>query len=105
MNISEKTKEIVHLLFEQGIEITREVLEEILQKAYDTGREDSFRIEVDKIVDNIYYCTMLEINKRKQVLYENNFYNKPEEEAVIEMKALEYLEKHLPQILTDYKES
>ena len=48
---------------------------------------------------------MLEIKRRKQVLYENNFYNKPEEDAVVEMKALEYLEKHIPEIITKYKES
>ena len=103
--MSERIKEIAMFLMEQGIGITREVLEEKLQEAYEQGRMEGFHKQIDETLDNIHYNTMMEIKRRKQVLYESNFYNKPEEDAVVEMKALEYLEKHIPEIITKYKES
>lgn len=103
--MEQKIKEIATFLLEQGVKITREVLEEKLQEAYEQGRMESFHEQIDETLDNIHYNTMLEIKRRKQVLYESNFYNKPEEDAVVEMKALEYLEKHIPEIITKYKES
>ena len=103
--MSNKIKEIATFLLGQGVGITREVLEEKLQEAYEQGRMESFYKQIDETLDNIHYNTMLEIKRRKQVLHENNFYNKPEEDAVVEMKALEYLEKHIPEIITKYKES
>lgn len=103
--MEQKIKEIASFLIEQGVKITREVLEEKLQEAYEQGRMESFHKQIDETLDNIHYNTMLEIKRRKQVLYENNFYNQPEEDAVVEMKALEYLEKHIPEIITKYKES
>lgn len=103
--MSKNIKEIATFLLEQGVGITREVLEEKLQEAYEQGRMESFHKQIDETLDNIRCNTMLEIKRRKQILYENNFYNKPEEDAVIEMKALEYLEKNIPEIITKYKES
>lgn len=100
-----KIKEMATFLFEQGVKITSEVLEEKLQEAYEQGRMESFHKQIDETLDNIHYNTMQEIKRRKQVLYESNFYNKPEEDAVVEMKALEYLEEHIPEIITKYKES
>lgn len=100
-----KIKEIAMFILEQGVEITRDVLEEKIQEAYEQGRMESYHKQIDETLDNIHYNTMMEIKRRKQVLYESNFYNKPEEDAVVEMKALEYLEKHIPEIITKYKES
>ena len=48
-------------------------LEEKLQEAYEQGRMESFYKQIDETLDNIHYNTMLEIKRRKQVLYENNF--------------------------------
>jgi len=103
--MSERIKEIAMLLMEQGMGITKEVLEEKLQEAYEQGRMEGYHKQIDETLDNIHYNTMMEIKRRKQVLYESNFYNKPEEDAVVEMKALEYLEKHIPEIITKYKEN
>lgn len=103
--MSKKIKEIATFLIEQGGRVTREVLEEKLQEAYEQGRMESFHKQIDETLDNIRYNTMQEIKRRKQALYGNNFYNKPEEDAVVEMKALEYLEKHIPEIITMYKGS
>ena len=98
-------KEIVNLLFEQGIEITREVLLDKMQEAYDQGREEGYQNQIDEALSNIRYNTMLEIKRKKQILYEQNFYNKPKEEDVIEMKALEFLEENISEIITYYKEN
>lgn len=103
--MSKKIKEIATFLLGQGVGITREVLEEKLQEAYEQGRMENFHKQIDDTLDDIHYNTMMEIKRRKQVLYESNFYNKPGEDAVVEMKALEYLEKHIPEIITKYKES
>lgn len=104
--MSEKIKEIAKFIIEQGIGITSEVLEDKLQEAYNQGRIDGFQKQIDETLDNIHYNTTSEIKRRKQVLYESNFYNKPEEDAVVEMKALEYIEKHIQEIITKYnKES
>ena len=40
--MSERIKEIAMFLMEQGIGITREVLEEKLQEAYEQGRMEGF---------------------------------------------------------------
>ena len=48
---------------------------------------------------------LLIIERKKQILYEKNFYNKPKEEDVIEMKALEFLEENISEIITYYKEN
>lgn len=102
--MSNRVKEIALWLLDQGAAITGEVLEEKLQEAYNQGRLDSFHEQVAETIDNIRSNTMLEIKRRKQVLFENNFYNIPSEEAIIEMKALEYLEEHIPEIVVQYTE-
>lgn len=71
--MSERIKEIAMFLMEQGIGITREVLEEKLQEAYEQGRMEGFHKQIDETLDNIHYNTMMEIKRRKQVLYESNF--------------------------------
>lgn len=103
--MEQNLRNIATFLLDGVTEITRDVLEEKLQEAYGQGVNDGFRNRIDNTLDNIRGNTMLEIQKRKRVLYENNFYNKPAEEAVVEMKALEYLEKHIPEIIAIYRES
>lgn len=95
---------IAKWILNQGTEITVEVLENTLQEVYNKGRLDSYLEEVDKTLDNIRYNTMMEIKRRKKLLYERNFYNSPSDEDIIEMKALEYIEKNIRQIIIQYKE-
>lgn len=96
-----KIKNVVTFIFEQGIEITRDVLEEKLLEAYQRGRNDGLQEQIDVTANNIRYNTMLKIRQRKQFLYENNFYKKSDESTIVEMKALEYLEKHISEFITN----
>lgn len=100
----EKLKEISRWIFEQGTNITREALEEKIQKAYEQGKIDSFQEKVDETIDNIRFNTIRKIEHDKKALFESNFYDKPSEKDVIQMKALEYLEEHIGEIITQYKE-
>lgn len=59
---------------------------------------------MDKTLDNIHYNTMMEIKRRKKLLYESNFYNNPSVEDIIQMRVLEYIEKNIEQIIIQYKE-
>ena len=103
--MTNKIKEIAVWLLDQSVNITRDVLEEKLMEAYNQGRMDGYQEKTDKTLENIRHNTLLEVRRRKQVLYENNFYNKPSEEAVTEMKALEYIEGHISEIVNQYRES
>ena len=103
--MTNKLKEISSWLFEQGIGITREVLNEKLEEAYKQGRIDSYHEQVDATLDNILSNTMLDIEKKKKVLFERNFYNVPSEEDAIEMRVYEYLTDNLPKIVKAYRES
>lgn len=103
--MEQNLKNIATFLLDSVTEITRDVLEEKLQEAYEQGVNEGFRNRIDRTLDDIRGNTLLEIKNRKQVLYEKNFYNKPAEEAVVEMKALEYLEEHIPEIIITYSES
>lgn len=87
----------------QATTITVEALEDRLQEAYNQGRLDGFIKQVDNTLDDIHYNTMQEIRKRKEKLYEENFYNTPSEEAIIEMKALQYIEEHIGEIIRQYR--
>lgn len=99
-----KNAEIVEWILNQGAEITREVLEKKLQEVYNLGRLDAYSEQVGKTLDDIRYNTLMLITSRKKKLYEENFYNKPSNEDVIQMKALEYLEEHISDIIIQYKE-
>jgi hypothetical protein len=101
--MSDKLKEIAKWIFEQGKNITRESIEEKLQEAYNQGKIDSFIEQLDKTIDNIRFNTTNKIKHDKKALYESNFYDKPSEEDVVKMKALEYLEEHIEEIITQYK--
>ena len=103
--MTDKLKEISSWLFEQGIGITREVLNEKLEEAYNQGQIDGYHEQVDATLDNILSNTMLEIEKKKKVLFERNFYNVPSEEDAIEMRVYEYLTDNLPKIVKVYRES
>lgn len=96
--------DIAKWIWNQGTEITIEVLEQKLQEVYNKGRLDSYLEQVDKTLDNIHYSTIMEIKRRKKLLYESNFYNKPSDEDVVQMKALEYIEENIGQIIIQYKE-
>lgn len=101
--MTEKIKEISSWFLEQGIGITRDVLNDKLQEAYMQGKMDANLELIDSTVDNIRYNTMRDISIKKKELYEKNFYNTPSEEDVIEMKVYEYLSENLPNIIKAYK--
>jgi hypothetical protein len=103
--MSDKIKEISKWLFEQGIGIAQEVLDEKLQEAYDQGRRDSYPELIDTTLQNIIYNTMRDIKLRKAELYEKNFYIVPSEEDAAQMRAYEYLTENLPQIIKAYQEN
>ena len=96
-------KELAKWLTNQATTITLEVLEDRLMEAYNQGRLDAFNKQVDNTLDDIRHNTMLEITQRKAKLYEQNFFNIPSEEAIVEMKALQYIEEHIEEIICRYK--
>lgn len=101
--MSGKIKEIVDWLLVQGAEATRTVLEEKLNEAYNAGRCDAYDEALEVATNDIKNNIMLNIKREKNVLYENNFYQTPSEEATIQMRAYEYLEEKLPEIIKQYK--
>lgn len=103
--MTDKLKEISSWLFEQGIGITREVLNEKLEEAYKQGQIDGYHEQVDATLDNILSNTMLDIEKKRKDLFERNFYNVPSEQDAIEMRVYEYLTDNLPKIVKAYRES
>ncbi len=103
--MTDKLKEISSWLLEQGIGITRDVLNEKLEEAYKQGQLDGYHEQVETTLDNILSNTMLDIDKKKKVLFEKNFYNVPSEEDAIEMRVYEYLTENLPKIVKAYRES
>ena len=76
-----------------------------LKEAYDQGRLDMYNEQVDDTLDNILFNTKRNINIEKKKLQEKNFYNKPSEEDVIKMRAYEYLNENLGEIIKNYKEN
>lgn len=102
--MTNKLEEISSWLFNQGVGIAQEVLEEKLQEAYKQGQIDTYHEQVEATLDNILYNTMQNINLKKKELYENNFYNIPSEEDVIQMRAYEYLTENLSEIVKEYRE-
>lgn len=103
--MTDKLKEISSWLLEQGIGITRDVLNEKLEEAYKQGQLDGYHEQVETTLDNILSNTMLDIDKKKKVLFEKNFYNVSSEEDAIEMRVYEYLTENLPKIVKAYRES
>lgn len=102
--MTDKLKEISSWLLEQGIGITRDVLNEKLEEAYKQGQLDGYHEQVETTLDNILSNTMLDIDKKKKVLFEKNFYNVPSEEDAVEMRVYEYLTENLPKIIKAYRE-
>lgn len=103
--MKDKIKEISEWLLNQGIGITRDVLDEKLQEAYKQGQIDGYSEQVEATLDNILFNTMQNINQKKKELYENNFYNTPSEEDIIQMRAYEYLTENLSKIVKAYREN
>jgi len=101
--MTDKIKEISIWLFNQGIGIAQEVLDEKLQEAYKQGQIDTYHEQVEATLDNILVNTMHNINLKKKELYENNFYKTPSEEDVIQMRAYEYLTENLSEIVKKYR--
>lgn len=97
-------KEILDWIYDQGKEITREVLECKLQEAYKRGKIDGYQEIVQNTLDNILYCTLNDIYVKQRKLYENNFYNMPSKDDVIQMRAYEYLTENLSKIIKAYQE-
>ena len=103
--MKDKIKEISNWLFEQGIGLTRDIIDEKLREAYKQGQIDSYLEVVDTTIDNILLNTMNEVSRRKKELYEKNFYTVPSEDDVIQMKAYEFLTDNFPQIVKEYRGS
>lgn len=97
-----KFGQIADWILDQGKKITKEVLEEKLIEAYEAGKLDSSLI--NQALDDIRYNTLSKIRKEKQELLEKNFYNKPSDEDIIKMRALEYVEKNIGDIIISYQE-
>ena len=95
--------ELAKWLMNQTTTITREVLEERLLEAYNQGRLDAVYSYSDKTLDDIHHNTIMEIKQRKAKLYEQNFYNLPSDEAIVEMKALQYVEDHIGELIRQYR--
>ena len=94
-------KQIAIWILEQGKNITKEVLEEKLIEAYEAGKRDSSLI--NQTLDDIRYNTLLKIKKEKQELFEKNFYSKPSDEDATKMRALEYVEENISNIINVYQ--
>lgn len=92
-------KEIVTFILKEGKNITREVLEEKLQEAYNQGREDALNELSVENVETIRFNVLRKIKNDKRKLSEDNFYNTPKDEDVIQMKALDYLEKNIKELI------
>ena len=103
--MTNRIKEISIWLLNQGAEITLDVLEEKLQEAYKQGQIDKYHELVETTLENILVNTMHNINLKRKELYENNFYNIPSDEDIIQMRAYEYLIENLSKIVKEYKES
>ena len=95
-----KIKEMALWLCEQSKSVTKEVLEEKLLDAYNQGKFDCLQENENEIRENIRYNTLRKIKYDKEKLLEDNFYNKPSEEDIIKMKALEYIEENIGEIIS-----
>lgn len=71
-------------------------------ETYEAGKLDSSLI--NQTLDDIRYNTLSKIKKEKQELFQKNFYNKPSDEDITKMKALEYVEKNIEDIIISYQE-
>lgn len=102
--MANRIKEISIWLLNQGKEITLDVLEEKLQEIYNQGQVDKFNEIVDATLDDIVVNTIRNINLKRKELYENNFYNIPSDEDIIQMRAYDYLYENLGEIVRNYRE-
>lgn len=101
--MDKKVKDILDFLMEQGKEITREVLEEKLEEAYKQGRIDSSDEWIERTLNDIYYNIVLELDKRKNKLAQENFYNEPSMDAQIEMRAYDLTREIVTQVVKEYR--
>lgn len=103
VRMDKKVKDILDFLMEQGKEITREVLEEKLEEAYKQGRIDSSDEWIERTLNDIYYNIVLELDKRKNKLAQENFYNEPSMDAQIEMRAYDLTREIVTQVVKEYR--
>lgn len=96
-------KEIVNWFFQEGINATREELESRLYEAYEKGKDDIHLEIINKTLDDIHHNTILKVKKEKQELLEKNFYKTPSEDDIIKMKSYEYIEQHISEIISNYR--
>ena len=101
--MDKKVKDILDFLMEQGKEITREVLEEKLEEAYKQGRIDSSDERIERTLNDIYHNIVLELDKRKNKLAQENFYNEPSMDAQIEMRAYDLTREIVTQVVKEYR--
>ena len=101
--MDKKVKDILDFLMEQGKEITREVLEEKLEEAYKQGRIDSSDEWIERTLNDIYHNIVLELDKRKNKLAQENFYNEPSMDAQIEMRAYDLTREIDTQVVKEYR--
>ncbi len=103
VRMDKKVKDILDFLMEQGKEITREVLEEKLEEAYKQGRIDSSDEWIERTLNDIYHNIVLELDKRKNKLAQENFYNEPSMDAQIEMRAYDLTREIVTQVVKEYR--
>ena len=101
--MDKKVKDILDFLMEQGREITREVLEEKLEEAYKQGRIDSSDEWIERTLNDIFHNIVLELDKRKNKLAQENFYNEPSMDAQIEMRAYDLTREIVTQVVKEYR--
>ena len=103
VRMDKKVKDILDFLMEQGKEITRDVLEEKLEEAYKQGRIDSSDEWIERTLNDIYHNIVLELDKRKNKLAQENFYNEPSMDAQIEMRAYDLTREIVTQVVKEYR--
>lgn len=98
-----KVDDICKMAINRGLELPQDILEKIRE---DFCKECEYKTEgklADEAIDNIYFNIMQKIQVDKKRLYEKYFNKDVPEEDVIKMKALEYLEDNLSEIIKQYK--
>ncbi len=82
----------------------KDIVEEILLKIYSRGRIEGHLDEVNKLLLRVLWNANKTIRSEKERIYKENYYDKPTEEALVQMKGYNYLEEKLPEIIQKYLE-
>lgn len=85
-------------------ETGRDIIEKQLKELYSQGRIDGHRDEIEKLLRRVSWKANDIIRNEKLKIYKENFYEKPTEEALVQMKGYEFLEEKLPKIIEKYLE-